>query len=617
MRPRYHVYVSELGNVFMAEIAAVIAAAISDLGYETVYPAPGLPEAAPNRVNLVVAPHEFFPLQLNHTQDELQRAAEASAVIGVEQPGTSWFELGYHFASVSRQIIDISPYAVAELERRGYPATHLQFGYHRSWDYWHGEPGAPRRTDLLFLGASTDRREQILSEVGSAVWEFDSDIRLFEHDRPMNVPRAHFVAGEEKWRLLSSARVLLNIHRSDVPYFEWIRILEAVINGALVVTELSSDYGPLMPGAHFVTAPGEFLAAQTASILTDESLRAEIAGSAYDFVRHNLTLQASLEPICDQLNETTGMNRRAGKVAAPLVLPELPSVSSHPVLEAALDVERRVRVRIKELLDSETGLVQAVEALQAKLLYADENHVYSSTTPAWSSFVPEVSVIITCYNYSRYVHEAMESVLASTGVRTELIVVDDHSQDDSVEVISKVMKAAHWFPIKLLARAANAGLGAARDLGIRHSRSDRVFMLDADNAIFPTGLRKLALKLDEEPDAAFAYGLIARVGRPGLLSQFPWQVERLARGNYIDAMAMLRKKVWEEVGGYDASLRGWEDYELWLRVADHGYCGAFLHDFIGTYRVHGESLLQTVNIDVSGLMDDFKARYRFFPWDES
>ncbi|HVA73435.1 MAG TPA: glycosyltransferase [Acidimicrobiales bacterium] len=600
----------------MTEIAAVVAAAISDLGYETVYPAAGLPEDGPNRVNLVVAPHEFFPLQLNHTKDELQRAAEASVVLGVEQPGTSWFELGYHFASVSRQIVDISPYAVAELQRRGYSATHLQFGYHRSWDCWHGVPGA-RPTDLLFLGASTARREEILSSVGTAVWEFDCDIRLFEHDRPMNVPRAHFVAGEDKWRLLSSARVLLNIHRSEVRYFEWIRVLEAVINGALVVTELSSDYGPLIPGEHFLTASKDFIAAQTASILMDEPLRAEIASSAYDFVRQNLTLETMLEPICDQLNDTTKTRSGTQRRAAPLTLQKTVPTSSDPVLEAALDVERRVRVRIKELLDSETDLVQSVEALQATLLYSDRNHVESFTTPSWSDFVPEVSVIITCYNYSGFVLDAIESVFASTGVRVELIVVDDHSQDDSVEVITSCMGRAPWFPMKLLARAANAGLGAARDLGIRHSRSDRVFMLDADNAIFPTALRKLAFTLDEEPDAAFAYGIIAKIGQPGLLSQFPWHVERLARANYIDAMAMLRKKVCEEVGGYDASLRGWEDYELWLRVADHGYRGAFLHDFIGTYRVHGESLLQTVNIDVSGLVDDFKERYRLFPWDQS
>lgn len=614
MIPRYHIYVSPLGNVFMAEIAAVVSAAISDLGYETVYPAPGLPEPGADRINLVVAPHEFFPLQLNRAEGELLKAAEASVVLSVEQPGTPWFELGARYASVSRHIIDISPYAVEELTRRGYEVSHLQFGYHRNWDRWGGDPTKLRPTDLVFLGASTKRREAILASVAELVWEYSSDIRLFEFDRPMNVAREHFVAGPDKHELLASARILLNIHRGDVPYFEWVRVLEAVVNGALVITELSTDYGPFVPGEHFVTAPVDLLAAQTSSILQDEELRLELVTNAYDFVRTELTLESSLKPICARIDEL-GVARSRPPAPLPAFAPT--GLPSHPVLEAALDVERTVRVRIKELLESETDLVQTVEALQARLVHGRPDHFDTFTTPTWSNFSPEVSVIITSYNYADFVLEAIRSVAASTGIRAELIIVDDHSLDDSLATISSCMNELSWLPVMLIARAANAGLGAARDLGVQHSRSDRVFMLDADNVIFPTCLKKLSAMLDSEPDAAFAYGIIARTGQPGLLSQFPWQIERLTKANYIDAMAMLRKKVLEEVGGYDASLRGWEDWELWLRIADHGYSAAFLPDFVGTYRVHGASLLQTVNVDVTAMLKDFRDRYHFFPWDES
>ena len=617
MKPTYHVYVSPLGNVFMAEIAQAVAAAIADLGYETVFPAPGLPEAGAGRVNLVVAPHEFFPLQLNHSEAELLQAAEASVVLSVEQPGTPWFELGLRYASVSRHIIDISPYAVGELIRRGHDATHLQFGYHRSWDAWDGNPSAPRPTDLIFLGGSTPRREEVLADTAQMVWEFNSDIRLFEFERPMNVPRGNFVTGTEKHELLASSRVLLNVHRGDVPYFEWIRVLEAVVNGALVVTEMSSDYGPLIPGEHFLIAPLDLLGAQVLSILTDEPLRLELTTAAYEFVRSNVSLESSLAPICERVNELAAIPRRTRRPQASPVVAATAVPPSHPLLESALDVERSIRIRIKDLLDSETDLVRKVESLQARLVHGRSDHVDIFTTPSWSQSVPEVSVVITCYNYAQFVPEAIRSVAANTGIRTELIIVDDHSLDDSTRVITRCMNELPWMPILLAARAANAGLGAARDLGVHYSRSDRVFMLDADNAIFPTCLRKLSTTLDSEPDAAFSYGIIARTGRPGLLSHLPWQVERLTKGNYIDAMAMLRKKVLEEVGGYDASLRGWEDYELWLRIADHGYSAVFLPDFIGTYRVHGASLLQTVNVDVSALLEDFKERYRFFPWDES
>ncbi|MFZ0667399.1 MAG: hypothetical protein WAM97_16715, partial [Acidimicrobiales bacterium] len=130
MSPTYHVYVSDRGNVFMTEIAMLLSLALGDLGYETVYPAPGLPEPGPGRINLVVAPHEFFVLQPDLSELELLSAAGCSVCIGVEQPGTDWFELGTHYASAGPAVLDISHYATAELERRGLNATHLQLGYH-------------------------------------------------------------------------------------------------------------------------------------------------------------------------------------------------------------------------------------------------------------------------------------------------------------------------------------------------------------------------------------------------------------------------------------------------------------------------------------------------------
>ncbi len=69
MTASYHVYVSDRGNIFMREIASLLSAALSDLGRHTEFPALGLPEWGPNRVNLVVAPHEFFPLQKISTKN--------------------------------------------------------------------------------------------------------------------------------------------------------------------------------------------------------------------------------------------------------------------------------------------------------------------------------------------------------------------------------------------------------------------------------------------------------------------------------------------------------------------------------------------------------------------
>jgi hypothetical protein len=616
MSPSYYVYVSDRGNVFMTEIAGVLAATLSDLGYYTVFPAVGLPEQGRDRVNLVVAPHEFFTLQRGLSERELLKAAEVSVCVGVEQPGTSWFELSTRYASVGPVVLDISPYAVDELSRRGLDAIHLQLGYHPSWDRWGGDPARLRPTDLLFLGSFTTRREGILSEVAPLLWDCNSDIRLFEFPRPMTEPRAHFVASTAKWELLASSRVLLNIHRSEVPYFEWVRVLEAVVNGCLVVTETSTDYGPLLPGEHLIAAPSEVLGAYTASIMTDEALRAELATAAYDFVRTKLEFKILFEPICAHLEDLVVRVTRP-RQRKPFRLPTAPRVTPNsPVHDVLPDTKRHLWARVKELLDGETELLQRVEALQARLLYGSADHVDVSVTQAWEGFEPDVSVVITTYNYEALVTEAMASVMSSLGPAAELIVIDDHSQDGSVDAVRDLMGATDWFPTMLLVRAANGGVGAARSTGIAQARADRVFILDADNLIYPTTLKKLSAALDKSPDAAFSYGIIAKIGHAGLLSHLPWDVKRLTEANYIDAMAMIRRQVWEEFGGYDTyfSLRGWEDYEFWLRLAAGGCVAAFVPEFVGCYRVHSMSRQQTVNLDTGPLMNDFRERYPFLPW---
>lgn len=615
--PRYHVYVSERGNVFMTEIAALLAASLTDLGHDTVYPAPGLPEGGHGRVNLVVAPHEFFTLQPDRREAELLAAAAASVTVGVEQPGTSWFDLGAHYASVARAILDISPFAVEELRRRGLEATHLQLGYHASWDRWGGDPSRPRSGDLLFLGSMTDRRECYLGMCAPFLWDRRCDFRLFEFPRPMSEPRAGFVVGEDKWELLAGNRILLNVHRNEVPYFEWVRVLEAVHNGCLVLSELSADYGPLEPGKHLVAAPPDTLGPYAASLLSDETLRAELSVAAYDLVRTKLELNQTMAGICEQLDRLAFPTSRPSVAPLPVAAPppaEPPL--RHPMLQDAFETEVTARTLIKELLVSETDVAQSIESMQARLRFGSADHVETFTTSAWEGCCPDVSVLITSYDYAHFVSDAIASAMASQEVGAEIVIVDDHSWDDSVPAIRTVMAEADWFPIKLLAKAANSGVSATRNLGFSHARADRVMVLDADNLLFPTALAKLSGALSGSPEASFAYGMIAKFGQPGMASYLPWDVERLAQSPYIDAMAMIRKSAWQEVGGYDeySGRSGWEDYEFWLRMAGDLRSGAFVRELVAMYRVHATSRQTMVDLDVESLKAEFKARYPFLPW---
>jgi hypothetical protein len=500
------------------------------------------------------------------------------------------------------------------LQRRGLGARHLQLGYHRSWDCWGGDPRVNRSTDLLFLGSVTPRRERALSAMAPFLWDCVSDIRLFEYPRPMTEPRANFVASTDKWRLLADSRILLNVHRIDVPYFEWVRALEAVVNGCLVLSEHSEESGSLIPGQHFVAGPLETLGAYAASLMTDEPLRREITVAAYEFVRGSLDMCDILRSILDEV-EVEGPLPRTRRLSQ-AVSDMKPGFVGSPLIEDALASEGRIRARVKELLDSETALIRQVEAMQSELQWGESDHEEITQSAGWAVRPGRVSVIVTSFNTEALLTQAVSSVLDSSGISVELIVVDDHSRDGSVDWVRGLMQERPEFPLCLVARAANGGVSVARNSGLARARGEYVFILDSDNEIFPNALEKLSEALDKSPDAALAYGIIAKSDGSGLYSNLPWDVPRLCVSNYVDAMALIRREVLDEVGYYDAhfGLRGWEDYELWLRVAATGGRGEFVPGFMGLYSVRNGSRQETVNLDNPALFRELQEKFPYLPW---
>lgn len=280
--------------------------------------------------------------------------------------------------------------------------------------------------------------------------------------------------------------------------------------------------------------------------------------------------------------------------------------------------ERTVGFWVKQLLVSERTQQRAIDRMRADIDFDEPDRVDVETTPAWADARPEVTVVIPLYNHAGLVAETIDSALASTGIRLEVVVVDDHSYDGSVEVVRRVMADRPWAPIALARKLVNEGLGTTRNQGFELARAPLVFPLDADNLLYPTGLAKLAAALDGS-DAAFSYGIIERFGaQPGLVSYLPWDVERLCQRNYIEAMALIRRAVWAEVGGYDADantpIQGWEDYDLWLGIADRGGHGTLVPEIVARYRQVPGSMLSVVNLDVSLPLAHLRGKYPLLPW---
>ena len=225
-----------------------------------------------------------------------------------------------------------------------------------------------------------------------------------------------------------------------------------------------------------------------------------------------------------------------------------------------------------------------------------------------------MSVVVTLYNYEHHIREALRSVAISDDRDHEVIVVDDASTDGSLAAARAALDEIPWLPAKVISRAHNGGLAAARNLGIAASRAPYVFILDADNAVYPHALDRLADALDADPGAAFAYGIIAQyapTGPYGLLSWHRWSARRLAHGNFVDAMAMLRRSEVLAAGGYasDPRLHGWEDFALCCEFAESGRRGVLLPEIVARYRVAPHSMISVTNIDTAEAWAALAARY--------
>jgi glycosyltransferase involved in cell wall biosynthesis len=228
---------------------------------------------------------------------------------------------------------------------------------------------------------------------------------------------------------------------------------------------------------------------------------------------------------------------------------------------------------------------------------------------------PQVSVLLTVHNYGDLVGDALRSVALSDLHQIEVIVIDDASTDDSAEIVCRTCEDLPWLPVKLIQLHNNVGLPTARNLAVEHSRADLLFILDADNMVFPRGIRLLAEALEENPDYAFAYGLLETFdvsGPLGVQSWIDWSPERLRYGNYIDAMALIRRAALEAVGGYSAHAAfagGWEDFALWVAMADAGLRGIRVPDFVARYREAPHSMRSTTNVDISATWATLLRKY--------
>ena len=200
---------------------------------------------------------------------------------------------------------------------------------------------------------------------------------------------------------------------------------------------------------------------------------------------------------------------------------------------------------------------------------------------------PLVSVIIPAHNYGRYISEAIDSVLAQTYPRIELIVIDDGSTDNTRDVVKKYPQIKYVYQ-------KNAGVANAMNHGVLISKGEFFICLGADDKLHPTYISRCVAEILKDKRVGFvwtaaqAFGQTEVIGYRHVLSprilHHRFSIYRDPGGQ--TGAALIRREAFDEVGGYDESLPAYEDWDLVIRFYKRNWKGKPIFEPLHFYRFH-------------------------------
>jgi len=216
-----------------------------------------------------------------------------------------------------------------------------------------------------------------------------------------------------------------------------------------------------------------------------------------------------------------------------------------------------------------------------------------------SNTTPRVSVLMPVYNASRYLAEAVESVLCQTWHDFELIVIDDGSTDDSLAILRRFEATD---PRVRLVTRPNTGYVIALNEMIGLARGTLLARMDADDACLPERFERQVAYMDAHPECVACGSRVLLIDSDGdplrdmSLSTTHEQIDAAhlsGRGGEVaHPAAMIRAEAMRRVGGYRTDLSPAEDIDLFLRLAEVGRL-ANVPERLLRYRIHLQSVGHT------------------------
>ena len=642
-------HVTSKSNLFIREIAQLVCAGFEEAGFAAQLLVDQVPEAETpaDTIQIVVTPHEFYNLFLTEKlpKEEVRRRTGQLYLLGTEQPESDWFHSNLVIAPYARAMLDINQLGVEGYRTRGLRCLHLPLGYHPMLAATTAASPNQREIDICLLASKTERRERFLATHADFFAERNCHLRLVPITFAKTETTRSYLSTAKRNALLQNAKILLNIHYSELRYFEWHRMLVGIANGCCIVTETCEGYAPLVPGKHFVMVEPDMVIPACRYYLEHPAEREAIALAGQDFIRQHLTQAQNCATCAEQIANgryfSSAHEKDPGAEALPLELSRssLRADNGSGIASAVANDLRHLftpRARapltiapreidekaILAICEKRKGFAERFAAQEAAAGRGEPVWEISDNELVHAKPNPAISVIITLYNYERYIRPCVASVEAGAQSRIpggiEILIVNDASSDRSLDHAREVQRTS-TLPVRIVAKQFNTGLADARNVGLRLARAPYAFIMDADNLIFPRAFELLYAAITREHSAA-AYSILCRFrdrpeNRRGLLSYYDWDPRILVEHPYIDAMALFDREQLVALGGYDNDLYkigwfGWEDYEFWLRMAAAHLAVTFVPNILCLYRHHESAMSNTTNLFEVDLVQHLMKKYQ-------
>lgn len=230
--------------------------------------------------------------------------------------------------------------------------------------------------------------------------------------------------------------------------------------------------------------------------------------------------------------------------------------------------------------------------------------------------MPLTSIIIPVYNGAHTICATLESVFRQTTEAFEVIVVDDGSTDETLEIVSRIDD-----PRLTVVSYENAGVAITRNRGVEHASGEYISFIDADDLWTPDKLTRQLAALEDTPEAAVAYSWTDYIDHAGNFIAHDQQVvfsgdvqsELLVRDFLESASnATIRRQAFWEIGGFDSSLSGAADWDFFLRLAQRYPFVAVPH--VGVlYRLSSGSMSSNLSMQEQECLAVLEQAYKAAP----